>query len=132
VTPSPPLRALAIPLAAGRLAIGVGLWLAPGPSARLLGFGEIDSRAVTLARLAATRDLVIGAWQLASLGDPSRLRSASAAAANADVGDAIAFAIALRADDPQTRRAGMRGLAAAAPAAVANAVIAARAQAVSG
>jgi hypothetical protein len=126
VSEGPPLRALAVGLAAGRLAIGAGLWVAPTLSARLLGFGEIDSRGVTLARIAATRDLVIGGWQLASIGDPAKLRSASAAAANADAGDAIAFALALRAEDPQTRRAGLRGLAAAAPAAIANVVVAAR------
>jgi hypothetical protein len=121
-----PLRALAIGLAAGRLAIGAGLWLAPGVSTRLLGFEDLDSRALVLARLAATRDLIIGGWQLASIDDPARLRSASAAAANADAGDALAFALALRADDLQSRRAGVRGLAAAVPAAIANAVVAAR------
>jgi hypothetical protein len=123
------VRALAIGLAAGRLAIGAGLWLAPGLCARLLGFGELDSRAVTMARLAATRDLVIGGCQLASIGDPARLRAASAAAAIADAGDALAFGLALRADDPGTRRAGMRGIAAAAPAAIAGAAVAVRAQA---
>jgi hypothetical protein len=118
-------RALAIGLAGGRLAIGVGLWLAPALSARLLGFGEIDSRAITLARIAATRDLVIGGWQLGALDDPARLRAASAAAALADTGDALAFALALRAGDRETRRAGLRGLTAAAPAAIAGACLAA-------
>jgi hypothetical protein len=121
------LRALAAGLAAGRLAIGAGLWLAPSLSTRMLGLGEVDSRAITLARLAATRDLVIGGRQLAALGDPERLRAASVAAAIADTGDALAFALALRASDPGTRRAGLRGLAAAAPAALAGAGVAASA-----
>jgi hypothetical protein len=124
-------RALAIGLAAGRLAIGASLWLAPGLGARLLGFGELDSRAVTLARLAATRDLVIGGWQLAALSDPAQLRAASAAAAITDAGDALAFALALRSSDPGTRRAGMRGVAAAAPAALAGVGVAAAADAAS-
>jgi hypothetical protein len=127
VTDAAPTRALAIGLAAGRLAIGAGLWLAPGLSAKLLGFGEVDSRAVTLARLAATRDLILGGWQLSALEDPARLRSASAAAAIADAGDALTFALALRSGDPATRRAGLRGIAAAAPAAIAGAALAASA-----
>jgi hypothetical protein len=119
------VRTLAIGLAAGRLAIGAGLWLAPGVSAKLLGFGEIDSRALTLARIAATRDLVIGGWQLSALDEPDRLAAATAAAAAADAGDALAFALALRSDDRATRRAGLRGLATAAPAAIAGAGLAA-------
>jgi hypothetical protein len=119
------VRTLAIGLAFGRLAIGAGLWLAPALSARLLGFGEIDSRALTLARIAATRDLVIGGWQLSALDDPDRLRAATTAAAIADAGDALAFALALRSPDPGTRRAGLRGVAAAAPAAIAGARVAA-------
>jgi hypothetical protein len=118
------VRTLAIGLAAGRLAIGAGLWLAPALSARLLGFGEIDSRALILARVAATRDLVIGTWQLSALDDPERREAASWAAAVADAGDALAFALALHADDRATRRAGLRGIAAAAPAAIAGAGVA--------
>jgi hypothetical protein len=126
------VRRLAIGLAAGRLAIGAGLWLAPALSARLLGFGEIDSRAITLARVAATRDLVIGCWQLSSLDDPERLRAASIAAAVADAGDALAFALAVHADDSAARRAGLRGIAAAAPAATAGAWVALSAARASG
>jgi hypothetical protein len=119
------VRTLAIGLAAGRLAIGAGLWLAPALSARLLGFGEVDARALTLARIAATRDLVIGGWQLSALDDPPCLRSATAAAAIADGGDAVAFALAMRSSDRETRRAGVRGLAAAVPATIAGIALAA-------
>jgi hypothetical protein len=119
------VRALAFALAAGRLAIGTGLWMAPTLSARLLGFGEIDARALTLARIAATRDLVIGAWQLSGVYEPERLAAASTAAAAADAGDALAFALAFRSKDRSIRRAGLRGMAAAVPAAIAGAVVAA-------
>ena len=119
-------RLLAIGLASGRLAIGVGLWATPGLAAKALGFGELDSRALALARIAASRDLVLGAWQLASLDDPERLRTATIAVAAADAGDALTFALALRADDRETRFAGMRGLPAAAAASAAGAWLASR------
>jgi len=120
VTDEPAVRLTALGLAAGRLVIGAGLWLAPRRSLAALGFAEIDSTAVALARIAATRDLVLGAWQLRSLGDPRELRRASAAVAVADAGDALTFGIALRAG-AANRTAGLRGLAGAVPAAIAGA-----------
>jgi hypothetical protein len=117
-------RATAIALGSGRVAIGACLWLAPRPSARALGFGEIDGRALTLGRIAATRDLVLGIWQLRAIGDPPGLRAASIATGVADAGDALAFAIALRGEDPALRHAAIRGLAAAAPAAIAGFAVA--------
>lgn len=113
-------RATAIALGAGRVAIGVGLWLAPRRSATALGFGEIDGPALTLGRIAATRDLVLGVWQLRASDDPRRLRAAALATATADAGDALAFTLALRSDEAALRRAGIRGLAVAAPAAIAG------------
>lgn len=116
-----PERTLAIGLAAGRLAIGAGLWLAPRLSARLLGFGAIDDKALALSRIAASRDLVLGAWQLSSLEDHAALRRATAAVAAADGGDALTFALATRSPDPAVRRAGLRGVVAAVPATLAGA-----------
>jgi hypothetical protein len=113
-------RATAIALGAGRVAIGAGLWLAPRRSATALGFGEIDGPALTLGRIAATRDLVLGIWQLRTIDDPRRLRAAALATATADVGDALAFTLALRSDEAALRLAGIRGLAVAAPAAIAG------------
>ena len=110
---------VAIGLATGRLAIGTALWLAPDACARALGFGRLDRRALTLARIAATRDVVLGSWQLRSLGEPAELRRASAAVAVADAGDALAFALLFRGGDE--RRAAVRGLAGALPAALAGA-----------
>lgn len=119
----PPERALAIGLAAGRLAIGAGLWLAPGTTARALGFERLDVAGLALARIAASRDLVLGAWQLSSLGGRERLRRATIGVAVADAGDALTFALALRGDG---RGAGARGLPAAAAATAAGAWLAAR------
>jgi len=106
-------------LAAGRIAIGAGIWLAPKPAARTLGFDRFDSRALILARILAGRDLVLGVWQASALGNPAALRPVSAAAAIADAGDALAFALALAAGNE--RGAGLRGVAVALPAAIAGA-----------
>lgn len=106
----------AIGLAAGRIAIGAGIWAAPTAAWRALGLGTPDPRALAIGRLAASRDLVLGAWQLGALGDPRRLRRVTAAVAAVDGADALTFALATR--DPDTRGAGVRGLAAALPAAV--------------
>jgi hypothetical protein len=117
-------RALAVNLGVGRVAIGLGLWLAPRLSARALGFDEADAATLVVARIAATRDLVLGAWQLSSLDDREQLAKASLAAAVCDGGDTIAFALALR--DPATRTAGIRGVALAAAATLAGAWLATR------
>jgi hypothetical protein len=122
--PDPLERYAAIGLAAGRLAIGAGLWAAPRLSARALGFSGLDGPGLALARIAATRDLVLGAWQLSALGDRSALRRASLGVAMADAGDALTFGLALGGRD--TRRAGLRGLPAASAATVAGVWLAAR------
>lgn len=111
-------RLLAIGLAAGRIAIGVGLWSAPRLSGRALGFGSLDGPALALARIAASRDLVLGAWQLSALGDRDGLRRATLGVAGADAGDALTFALAL--SSAETRTAGQRGLPAAGAATAAG------------
>jgi hypothetical protein len=60
---------------------------------------------------------------LRSLSDPAELRRASTAVAVADAGDAVTFALLLGDGE---RSAGVRGLAAALPAAVAGAWISRR------
>jgi hypothetical protein len=117
-------RCAAIGLAAGRLAIGAGLWAAPNRSARALGFEGLDGPGLALARVAATRDLVLGAWQLSALDNRMQLRRASLGVAIADAGDALTFGLALGGRD--TRRAGTRGLPAATAATVAGIWLAAR------
>lgn len=103
-------------LAAGRLAIGAGLWLAPRLSLRALGFAEADERVLAVARIGATRDLVLAVWQLRSLDDREELLRVTRAVVVADAGDALAFALALR--DPEARAMAALGVALAAPAAL--------------
>ncbi len=114
VTDDPLVRTVATGLALGRLVIGAGIWLAPGLAAKALGFGSLDATALALGRIAASRDLVLGAWQLSALNDRQDLRRASLAVAVADGGDALTFALT-------ARGAGMRGLAGAVPATIAGA-----------
>jgi hypothetical protein len=117
-------RLLAVNLAAGRIAIGTGLWLAPRLSSKALGFGEPDGATLAVGRIAATRDLILGVLQLTALDDRERLARISAAVAVCDAGDTLAFALALR--DPATRTAGIRGIGAAAAATAAGAWLANR------
>ncbi len=112
-------RLVAIGLAAGRLSIGAGLWIAPRHAGRALGFDTLEGSGLALARIAASRDLVLGAWQLGALGDRRALRRATVGVAAADAGDAATFALALA--DKRTRIAGVRGLPAAAVATAAGA-----------
>jgi hypothetical protein len=117
-------RFLAVNLAAGRIAIGASLWLAPGLASRVLGFGEPDARMIAISRVAGTRDLVLGALHLGALGDRKRLATMTAAVAACDAGDAAAFALAL--GDRSTRSAGLRGVVSAAAAAAGGAWLANR------
>jgi hypothetical protein len=122
---SPGVAAMAAALAAGRLAIGAGLMFAPGRTLEALGFEAPSETTVAVARLAGIRDLVLGAAQGLAIGDRDRLRRSSLACAAADAGDAAVFASLLGARRP-ARRAGMRGAAAAAPAALAGLWLASR------
>jgi hypothetical protein len=99
------------------VAIGAGLWLAPRLTLRALGFSEPHAQALAVARIAGTRDLVLGAWQLTTLGDRDRLGRATVAVAACDAGDAAAFGLLLGTNE---RRAAIRGLAGAVPATLAG------------
>jgi hypothetical protein len=115
-SPTPPSdseRALSVLLAGGRLAIGAALWLVPDFALRALGFSKTDDRLIAVARIAGTRDLVLGAWQASVISDRERLARATVAVAACDGGDSLAFAALLRSKE---RRAGLRGVAMAVPA----------------
>jgi hypothetical protein len=116
-------RAAALGLAAGRIAIGAGLWLAPELTLRALGFSEADDRVVAVARIAGTRDIVLGAWQATTLGSRDRLGRATVAVTACDAGDSLAFALLLGTSE---RRAGLRGLAGAVPATIVGLALAGR------
>jgi hypothetical protein len=103
--------------ALGRVGIGVGLFVAPEAALSALGFSNSTPSTVAAARLAGVRDIVLGVATLSVLDDPARLRAANLANAGADAGDAVTFALALRAGETT---AGTRGLSAAVPATVAG------------
>jgi hypothetical protein len=105
-------------MAAARLAVGAGTLFATRPALRGLGFAETDSSGLALAKLAGGRDLALAAVTLAVRDDPAALASAALAAAALDGADALTFSLA--ACDPETRRAGLRGLAAGGGAALAG------------
>lgn len=102
-------------LAAGRIAIGAGIWAAPGLTAKALGMKPFDGEALALARLAATRDLILGAWLGSELRGGGKPLAPAAALTACDAGDALAFAL-LAAQGGDNVQAGARGLAAAGPA----------------
>lgn len=108
-------RAVALQLAWGRVAVGVGASFATGPALRGLGFGETDAAGTALARMLGARDLALAGATLAARNDRAALRTATGAAAALDAGDALAFLWALR--DPRTRKAGIGGALSAGAAA---------------
>ena len=118
-------RALGGLLAAGRIAIGAGIWLAPGLAARGLGMRTLEGEMLALARLAATRDLILGAWLAAELRRGGRPLPPATALTACDAGDALTFAL-LAARGEAGLKPGVRGFAAAGPATAAGAWLASR------
>jgi hypothetical protein len=114
----PTARAVCAISGLGRIAIGVGLALAPGAALRALGFRDPSPATITVSRLAGGRDIVVGAMVLLALDDGRRLREATLAAAAVDAGDGLTFGAALGEDG--TRQAALRGLGAAVPATLAG------------
>jgi uncharacterized protein DUF4267 len=115
---SPDIFGWSVASGLARVALGVAMLAAPEPALRALGFREINPATVTVTRVAGIRDLVLGAVTLGALDDRRRLRAATLANAAADAGDTLAFTGALGSGE---RDAGLRGLAAALPAALAGA-----------
>jgi hypothetical protein len=113
------VRAISLVSGLGRMAIGIGLAVAPRQALTALGFRSVSDEAVVVSRIAGGRDFVLGALTLLAIDDPDRLRTAHLACAAVDAGDAAAFGAAL-AQGGDLRDAGIRGLAAAIPAAIAG------------
>lgn len=121
----PDVRAYALVSGLGRIAIGVGLALAPKQALGALGFDDAPAGTVAVSRIAGGRDIAIGVATIAAMRDTDRLWRASIASAFVDAGDAAAFAAAAS-SDPKMRTAAVRGMAAAVPATIAGLWVAAR------
>lgn len=117
---APDVRAFTLASGGGRIAIGVGLALAPRQALGALGFAGSSPSTVAVARIAGGRDIAMGVQTLLAGGDPDRLAQASLANAAVDAGDALAFSGALAAREDGIRGAALRGIAGALPAAAAG------------
>lgn len=106
-------RAVGAFLAAGRIAIGVGIWAAPSLTSKALGLDRWSGQGLAVARLAATRDVLLGAWLVNELREGGKPLAPAAALTACDAGDALTFALLAADGEPA---AGMKGLAAAGPA----------------
>ncbi len=109
---------MGIVLSTCRVGLGLGTLLATRSAIRALGFKEIDEGGEALAKLAGGRDLALGALTLASRDDPTTFRSLILAAAALDAADA--FALGLSISKPETRSAGIAGIASGGSAALAG------------
>lgn len=118
--------ALALALAGGRLALGAGIWAAPRPALRALGFDPEAPQALALSRLTATRDLATGALALAALGDAAASRRVALLNAAIDAGDAATFVLAFRERGGGNAPGAPFGAPAALLASAAGALLAAR------
>jgi hypothetical protein len=112
-------------LAAGRIAIGVGIWAAPSLAAKGLGMKAWDSEALAVARLAATRDILLGGWLATELKEGGNPLPPSVALTACDAGDALTFAL-LAGRGGEDVKPGLQGLAAAGPATVIGAWLVSR------
>ena len=111
-------RRAALALGAARAGLGVGALFLTRPTLKALLFGETDAVGRALARLAGGRDLALGAMTLAARDDAAALRTLVLAGIVLDAADA--FALGLAARDPDTRLAGLGGVASGGAAAVAG------------
>jgi len=108
-------RLIGAALAAGRIAIGAGIWAGPKLTAGALGMKPWQGEALAVARIAGTRDLILGAWLGAELRDGGLPLTPTAALIACDAGDTLAFAL-LAARGGEELGPGLRGVAAAGPA----------------
>lgn len=114
---APDVRGWSLVSGLGRVAFGIAMLAVPERALSAVGFKAVGPATVAVARVAGGRDLVLGAVTLAALDNRDRLRAATLANAAADAGDTLAFGVALGTAE---REAGLRGFAAALPAAIAG------------
>ena len=113
-------RKVAIAIAAGRIALGVGALLATRPALRVLGFPGTDASGRALARLSGGRDLALGALTLAARHDTAALRALTLAGASLDAADALTLGRAGQ-KESELRLAGIGGVISGGGAALAGA-----------
>lgn len=113
-------RKVAIGIAAGRIALGVGALLATRPALRVLGFPGTDASGLALARLAGGRDLALGALTLAARNDTPALRALALAGASLDAADALTLGLGGQ-KRRELRLAGIGGVVSGGGAALAGA-----------
>lgn len=114
----PKARQVALQIGGSRVAIGLGALLATRPALKVLGFGEPEATGTALAKLAGGRDIAVGALTLAARDDAERLRTLLLVSSACDVADAVGLGLSAR--YPQTRRAGVNGIASGSAAAIAG------------
>ena len=91
-------------VSAGRVALGVGAFLAPGPTLRPVGIdASSDPHLGYLSRIAGSRDVVLGVLTLVASGDSRRALVAAGLAV--DAADAVAGVVAGRRGGFDTRTA---------------------------
>jgi hypothetical protein len=92
--PDPLSRAALGAIAGGRVAIGLGALLAPGPVLRSLGFDGGDPGARAVTRMTGARDLGFAALTFGSFAEREGLRRAALITGGADAVDCAAFGAA--------------------------------------
>jgi hypothetical protein len=111
-------RRVALAIAAGRVALGLGALLATERTLTVLGFEPSDAGARTLTRLLGGRDLALAGVTLAARDDPSALGRLTFAGVALDAADAISSGIAAR--DPDARPGAVGSAASGVAAALAG------------
>jgi uncharacterized protein DUF4267 len=110
-------RSVALQIGAGRVALGLGALLITRQTLRALGFAEPEATGRALAKLAGGRDVALGSMTLAARDDRQRLRTLMLVSAACDLADAVGLGAS--AHRPETRRAGVGGVASGSAAALA-------------
>jgi len=114
----PRARRVGLQIGGSRVLIGLGALLATRPALKLLGFGDAEATGTALAKLAGGRDVALGALTLAARDDAQKLRTLLFVSSACDLADAIGLGLSAR--YPETRRAGIGGIASGSAAAIAG------------
>ncbi len=109
---------MALAIAAGRVALGVGSLAATERTLTLLGFDPNDAGGRTLAKMFGGRDLAFGLVTLAAHDKPAVLGQITFAGAALDAADSLSSLLAAR--DPGARPGSFGSAAAGAAAALAG------------